>query len=254
MKNLKTISFLFVLVLALFEPEDRLWAQTTSSGTDLTDSQRAEVDSFLFKLPPLELLIDSAVKRAPIIKGQDLNIARDKLAISRLRMNWSKDIIVGGINVNYGLFDNLIISKDLGVDQLNTKNSQQTRYTLGLSMKLPISYFYDHFDLKMAKIQLEQAHFEKESVIRSMRELVYNRYNDLLGAYRKYMILLEDIDAYNILLQNAEKDFLSNQISVTEITAVKMANSKARLELSDAENNFVKARWFLEELTGVRIK
>jgi outer membrane protein TolC len=169
-------------------------------------------------------------------------------------MNWSKDIIAGGINVNYGLFDNLIIAKDLGVDQLNTKANQQTRYTLGLSMKLPISYLYDHFDLKLAKIQLEQTQIEKQSLIKSIREEVYNRYNDLLRTYQKYMILLEDFDTYSVLLQNAEKDFLSNRISIQEVTSVKMANSKAKLDLNDAKNEFIRARWMLEELTGVPIR
>ena len=254
MKHAKIMKPLLLFVIASIGLVSVLMAQTYISELAADDFQKAETDSFLLKLPSLEVLIDSAIAHAPIMKGQDLNIARDKLAISRFRMNWSKDIIAGGINVNYGLFDNLIIAKDLGVDQLNTKANQQTRYTLGLSMKLPISYLYDHFDLKLAKIQLEQTQIEKQSLIKSIREEVYNRYNELLRAYHKYMILLEDFDTYTVLMQNAEKDFLRNRISIQEVTSVKMANSKAKLDLNDAKNEFIRARWMLEELTGVPIR
>jgi outer membrane protein TolC len=245
----------FVFLAAFFNISPlNLPAQNNPGNPDRNQFQNAPADSFMLRLPPLETLIDSAVARAPVMKGQQINIEKGELNIRKSRYSWAKDIITGGVNVNYGLFDNLIISKDLGLDQLNTKANQQTRYTLGLALKLPITNFFDKYDLKMARLTLEQTEIEKQVMIQNIREEVYNRYNYLIGAYQKYAILLEDFDGYQILLDNAEKNFLSNRISIEEYTAVRMSNSKAKTELNDARNEFIKARWMLEELTGIPIR
>ena len=230
------------------------FAQTSIPGPLTVEVPVTATDSFLVRLPKLETFIDSALARAPALKNHDLNVQRDRLLINRTKMNWAKDIVTGGISVSYGLFDNLIISKDLGVDQLNTKANEQTRYTLGLALKLPISTLYDRFDLKMAKITLEQTENEKTALIQTIREEVYNRYSYMVTAYQNYAMLLEDIDAYDILLNNAEKDFLSNRITVEEYTSVKMSISRARMDLNNARNDLMKALWSLEELTGIKIR
>ncbi len=249
---LRLFYLLAFLTLALYSPVT--FGQNTRPDSLLRAVQVAPADSFLMKLPPLEILIDSAIARAPLLKGHQLSIKKNELDVKRLKNNWRKDIVTGGVNVNYGLFDNLIISKDLGIDNLNTKANQQTRYTLGVAVKIPITAFLDKYDFRMAQLTLEQTEIEKQVLIQSIREEVYNRYNFLINSYQKYNLLLEDIDGYEILLSNAEKDFLSNRITVEEVTNVKMSVSKAKMELNDARNEFFRARWFLEELTGVPIR
>lgn len=209
------------------------------------------VDSFILKLPGLESLIDSAIAHAPILKISGIDLRMKELAISNARKSWSKNIISGSASYNYG--DNLIISENLGIGQLSTDSKASSHYSVGFSMKIPLTSFFDHQDLRKAKMEMEKSESERLLLVKSIREDVNTRYLNLTNAYQKYKILLSDFESYEINLQNAERDFLNSRISVQELTSSKTAYSKAKLELAEAKTGFTNAIWLLEELVGFRL-
>lgn len=213
-----------------------------------------EIDDFIRKLPPIETFIDSALTREPLVGQLKMDIKKQELELSLARKNWAKDIIGGSAGINYGKFDNLVISKDLGLDQLNTSAGEQTRYSVGLSMKIPIATLFDKSNVKRAKIDLEKLDYTKQSLIKKIRDDVYIKYNELISSYQKYMILIHDFDSYDAFIQQAEKDFYRNQKSLSEVLNLKMNRSKAQMDLLDAKNNFQKAVWEIQELCGIEIK
>ncbi len=229
------------------------FAQEKKTDGHKNDHQ-ANFDSFFSKLPPIQTFIDSALHRDPRVGEMKADIKRQTLELSLARKNWTKDIIGGSAGINYGKFDNLVISKDLGLDQLNTSAGEQTRYSVGLSMKIPIATLFDKSDVKRAKIDLEKLDYSKESLIKKIRDDVYLKYNDLVSSYQKYMILLSDFDSYDAFIQQAEKDFYRGQKSLSEVLNLKMNRSKAQIDLLDAKNNFQKAVWEIQELCGIEIK
>jgi outer membrane protein TolC len=246
----------WLIIFFLFQ----LFYSLSTKGQDvnqhLSDSTNIwnQSDKFLAHLPTLETFIDSALVRDPSLKMNELNVKKRDLEITKAKRNWTKDIISGNADVNYGRFDNLILSKDLGIDQLNTSGGAQTRYSVGLNLKIPITPFFDKTEVKMARFNSEQSAIEKQILVKSIREDVYNLYNKLIESYQKYKILAGDFETYTIIMQQSEKNFAQNQTNIVDVLNSKMSNSKAMLELITAKNNFEKAIWDIQELTGIRIQ
>jgi outer membrane protein TolC len=246
--------FYTIMMMLIIVASNYVAAQSQVNDLNDTTDIWEQTTKFVRKIPSIETLIDSAISRNPQIKINGLNVKRRELEITKTKRNWTKDIISGSSDINYGRFDNLIIAKDLGIDNLNTTTSSQTRYSVGLSLKIPITPFFDKTDIKIAKVDLEQVKEEKQEVIKVIRNEVYAKYNTLINCYTTYKILSGDIDTYAILIQQAEKDFYQNQNTITNLLNLKMGISKAKIELLQARNNLEKAIWDIHELTGIQIQ
>ena len=212
-----------------------------------------EADSFLLRIPSIETLIDSAITHAPIIKVQNLSLQKSNLDIKHARSEWTKDIINAGGIFSYGQFYD-INNSTVSPVQPTSSASAQARYSFGLTLKIPVISFFDHYDYKVAKIEQEQTQSNKQLLIKQLREEVYNRYNNLMNSYESYKILFENFDDQTIIMENAEKDFMSNQISVSETSSLRISYSMAKIDLSKARYDFQKALWLLEEIIGFRIR
>jgi len=252
MRYLEKLIFFHYLLLLLLGIAVNVNAQSNVRLNNSEDSPKARIDSFLLKLPSKESLIDSAINHAPILKMQSFDLRLKELEIIFARKNWTKNIISGSASYNYG--DNLIISESSGLGQLSTNSSANSHYSVGLSLKIPLTTFFDHQDLRKAKVEMEKSEMERLILVKSLREEVNTRYLNLINAYQKYQSLIEDFSSYEINLQNAEKDFLNSRISVQEVTSNKLAYSKAKLDLTDAKNNFFNSIWLLEEIIGFHLK
>jgi outer membrane protein TolC len=245
-----TIGLLILVALNYVVAQSQQQVNVPKDTTDIW----IQANEFIRRIPSIETFIDSAISKNPQIKINGLNVKRKELEITKAKRNWTKDIISGSSDINYGRFDNLIIAKDLGIDNLNTTTSSQTRYSVGLSLKIPITPFLDKTDIKIAKVDLEQVKAEKQEAINVIRNEVYAKYNILIDCYIRYKILSGDFDTYNIISQQAEKDFYQNQNTITGLLNVKMSTSKAKIELLQARNNLEKAIWDIHELTGIQIQ
>ena len=125
---------------------------------------------------------------------------------------------------------------------------------MGVTLKIPVISFFNHYDYKMAKIEMEQTQTNRQLLIKGIREEVYSRYNLLVSSYENYNILNENFIDQEIIMENAEKDFLSNEVSVTEMSTLRISFAKAKIDLSKARYEFQRALWMLEEITGFRIR
>ena len=123
-----------------------------------------------------------------------------------------------------------------------------------LWVKLPISSLFNHYDYKAAKIQLEQTENQRQILVNELREEVMNRYNSLVSNYLTYKILFESFDDQEIIMQHAEKDFLSNQITIAELSSIRVSFAKAKVDLSKSRYDFQKSLWLLEEVVGFKIR
>jgi len=244
----RIIKPLLIIYIILLSPSfsEKIYSKS------FNDKIEKETDSFLAGLPSLETLIDSAIAHAPELKMNSLDIKLKELEISGARKNWTKNIISGSANFNYG--DNLVINEASGLGQLNTNTPAAPHYSIGVSLKIPIATIFDHQDLKKANIQLERTEYENFISKNSLRMEVSTRYTNMINIYQKFKSLSADIISYEIIAQDAENDFKNSRISVQEITNLKMSFSKVKLELSDAKNNFLNSKWLLEELIGFKLK
>jgi len=242
-------------ILFLACPAGKSFAQATpaGSGTGVSVSQN-ETDDFLSMLPPLETLIDSALAHAPELKGQEVAIRMSRLDMRHAKNKWTTDIINAGGVVNYGKLNDLYLSNNSPNSSVAATSSSQTRYSVGVSVKIPITTFFDKYDYKSASLELEQTQSKMQGMIREIREKVMDRYNNLLANYHAYMILFETFDDQEVLMQTAENDFLTNQISIAELSGVRISFANAKIDINRAKFEFQRSLWMLEETVGFRIR
>jgi outer membrane protein TolC len=251
---MRNLNFLMLILVVFFLTGKTFAQQQLHSNSGKETSASFEADGFLEKLPPVEILIDSAISHAPGIKSQDISMKKSKLDMQHARNNWTNDLVNAGGVINYGKLNDLYLADNSSVGQVAATTSTQTRYSVGVTVKLPVSALFNHYDYKAAKIELEQTENQKQLLVNELREEVMSRYNSLVSNYLAYKILFESFDDQEIIVQHAEKDFLTNQISISDLSNIRVSYAKAKVDMSRARYDFQKSLWLLEEVVGFKIR
>lgn len=205
-------------------------------------------------LPPLQTLIDSAISNSPLLKYKNSAEIISALNTKSVRKQWSKYIGVIS-DVKYGLFDNLVIGQD-DDGNLNTglvSTTQQTRYSAGIYLKLPLQELIDRKNkVKMAKEEKKMAEYEYQQEKKELRKLVIQQYNDLLLNQKLLTVKNDFVQDVLIQKQMAEQQFENNEIEISELTRLSSMHSKALSEYETAKADFNNAYMMLQEITGMK--
>ncbi len=220
---------------------DNLIANTLS-GKDITE-----------QLPPLATLQAQAGENSPLLKMHDANLLINQLKINSEKREWMRNLGFEA-GAKYGLFDNLIITGDLGIDDAATSTTEQTRYNLGIFLKIPLSSIIDKSKVKLASVEAEIVLLEKESTLKELRQLVIVQYGNLVKAYRNIVILNNSVEVYRVQMIRAEKDFSNGKLTVDEYARLNDMLSRATANLEDTKVEYFVALKLLEETVGVKIK
>lgn len=213
----------------------------SSSGIDIAD-----------RLPPLAELQDKAIENSPIFKMLDADVEIGDYKIKEEQRLWLHSFGIEG-GARYGLFDNLIITQDLGIDQSATNTTQQGRYFLGAYVKIPISDLIDNSNVKTAIAERNKLQYQRAARIQELRELIIVRYNSVIKAYRGMVIKSNAVENYRVQQLRANEDFRNGRMTVYEKARLDDMLSKAVIELEDAKIDFMTAFQVLEETVGVKI-
>lgn len=245
MKVAIKISVVFVFLLLVL---NSVWAQTydelianTSSGIDFSE-----------RLPPLAELQYQAIENSPIFKMLDADVAIGEYKVKEEKREWMHSIGFEG-GARYGLFDNLLITQDLGMVDSNTQTTEQTRYYFGGFVKIPISAILDNSNVKTAVAEKEKLRYQREARIQELRQLIIVRYNSVILEYRGIVIKSNSVESYRVQRLRADEDFKNGKINVYEYARLEDMLSKAVLSLEEAKLNFKTAFQILEETVGVKI-
>jgi len=182
---------------------DELIANTLS-GKDITD-----------QLPPLATLQAQAEENSPLLKIHDANIVINQLRVNSEKREWMRSLGFEA-GAKYGLFDNLILKEDLGIDEVVANTTEQTRYNIGLYLKIPISSIIDKSRVDLAVAERDRVLLEKEATLKELRQLVIVQYGNIVKAYRNIVILNNSVEVYRVQMVRAEKDFTNGKITVDE--------------------------------------
>ncbi len=224
------------------------WAQTydellanTSSGIDFAD-----------RLPPLAELQAQAIENSPIFKMLDADVSIGEYKVKEEKREWMHSMGIES-GARYGLFDNLIITQDLGLVESNTQTTEQTRYYVGAFIKIPISAIIDNSNVKTAVAEKEKLQYQREARIQELRQLIIVRYNNVILEYRGILIKSNAVESYRVQRLRADEDFKNGKINVYEYARLEDMLSKAVLSLEEGKLNFTTAFQILEETVGVKI-
>jgi outer membrane protein TolC len=236
-----------LIVFVLFMPF-MLAAQTydelianTMSGKDITE-----------RLPPLATLQVQAEINSPLLKIHDANLVINQLKVNSEKREWMRSLGFEA-GAKYGLFDNLILKEDLGIDEVITNTTEQTRYNIGVYLKIPISSIIDKSGVKLATAERDRVYLQKESTLKELRQLVIVQYGNVAKAYRNMLVYNNSVEVYRVQMVRAEKDFNNGIISVDEFARLNDMLARTVINLEESKIEFFTALKLMEETVGVPI-
>lgn len=204
------------------------------------------------QLPPLQQLLDSAETHSPLLKMYDSDVIIQELKIKSEKKDWMKSLGFQA-GARYGLFDNLILKEDLGVEDLKTSTTEQTRYNLGLYLKIPLSSILDKNNQEIAEEEVNRIKYQKANSALELRKLIIVQYNNVVKAYKSMVIRINELETYRIQMIRAEKDYQNGQINVAEYARLKDFYLNSKLDLENNKVEFVTALQLLQETVGINI-
>lgn len=227
------------------------WIANAQIYDDIIDRSLKEND-ILKLLPPLQSLLDSSAIHSPLLKMHDSNIIIQQLKIKSEKKEWMQSLGFEA-GARYGLFDNLILKEDLGVNDLATSTTEQTRYNLGLFLKIPLSSLADKSNVRIAQMEVEKLRFEKEESLRSLRQLIIIQFYNVVKAHKAMVVRTGDVEMYRIQMLRSETDFVNRNIDVAEYARLRDLASGSLIDLENAKVEFITALHLLQETSGVKI-
>jgi outer membrane protein TolC len=234
------IHFILVLPLCAQQPDDFILKSLTEN--DISNS-----------LPSVTELMVLAEENSPLLKYYQSEVVITELRTKLEKSDWMKNFSFDS-DLRYGIFDNLIINQALGLDANTVSSTKQTRYSFGVSMKMPLSAISNRKkSIQIAKNETEKAIFQRQAAIKELHDLIIVQYNNLLKSHRLMIISNQSREMFNIQSIQAEKEFINGMIPISEYARLQEMNSKAVENFENNKSSFLTAFMLLQETIGVKL-
>ncbi|MEO1051204.1 MAG: TolC family protein [Bacteroidota bacterium] len=235
-----------MLLLMSIAPKSRAQVLFPSQGLD-------EVENVPLELPPVQVLIDSALKysRKVKISSNGLQAISRGLAIEKNSILKSVSFIAA---YDYGTAGSFTVTETAtNTDADNTlRTIQSARYTIGASLKVSLGDLLDrNHKLAIANLSIEEAKMALVETEIEVRNLVIGQYHELLLSKKLLDLYASSKESATVNLQVAEQQFLTNEINVTDLTRVTDAFAKTVADFETAKIRYQVAYLTLEGTVGV---
>ncbi len=211
------------------------------------------VDNIADKLPPLEILIDSAVKHAPSVRIIDAEISIMRYNLKDAKIDWTKNFAIQGqftTGNTYQFYTNQSVGNN--PSEFAT-DSYEYYYNFGAFVRIPINELLNHKSkINIAKREIEKNLLFKEEKAMSIRKEVIMVYQDLLMRQELLKIRNEAQLTSRMQVQLAEIEFTNGTLSLAEYSKVIDYNTKNLCENREETFLFYKQYLILEELVGMK--
>jgi len=169
-------------------------------------------DNIELMLPPLEVIIDSAIAKNPYVKFRDLQVTVNQDKLKSIRADWTRDIGLQ-TDIRYGTFDNFATNVVQGQNPaLSSTSNTQTNYGVGGYIRIPIYDFLNRKNqIKQGKAEIEQAKSYVLVQRNELRQLVILKYNEVITKQRLLKIKTKYVETSRIHMQMIEKEFISGK-------------------------------------------
>lgn len=199
-------------------------------------------------LPPLSIMIDSAIQNATSVTMAEINIRRSEHEVSRIRGDWADLVSMQG---QYRISKSGIADV---VDGQFFPASTDARfgYSLGLSVRVPLSYFTQNDNKsQISRLNVEIMEVQKESAARAVKEAVIETYNQLLLLQRLIQISTEAKEFSALIFQMSEEKFRDGEISLDQMGANTGLKARHAAEYERLKTEFSNTYALLERLVGM---
>lgn len=204
-------------------------------------------------IPPLHILIDSAINHNAMLRYRNQEIGAKELNLKSKKNYWTRNF---GIQADgrYGNFNNNSISVVGGNQSLLATSTTQFNYGVGLYMKFPV---FDGINrktqIKRGKIEIEQAKSLAEAQKDELRQLVIKHYQELTLKQTLLNIKSQNLGNAIVNMEMVEKEFRSGVISIYEYVRLSDMTSRIESEYEKSKSDFLLEKKIMENIVGFTI-
>ncbi len=209
-------------------------------------------DDITKRLPPLQVLIDSATYNSPSMLYEDLKRTYYEYEQLSEERAWLEHFSVN-LDMNVGKWNFWDKNEVSNVDKYFRLQSWRDNYAIGFYMRFPLATLVDRRNrIKKQKKWQEISMAQKEINKRFLVKEVITIYNDL-QQYQQYIRIYNDYQNFTLLqMQMAQNEFLNGEISTAEYTRLKEIQTRGAINFQQAVAEFNKNYQLLEVTTGMK--
>ncbi|MDA3906849.1 MAG: TolC family protein [Bacteroidales bacterium] len=210
-------------------------------------------DDITKKIPPLDVLIDSALINSHRLKYWDKEIKITEYELKSVKREWSDGIFFQG-EVKEGTWTSLVFVQDQYGNEIGTLGTtDQGRYSIGLGMRLPLLSLLDRGNrIKLGKMKIERNIENMLEDRQAIRANVINLFNELLIQQNMLKLDIDNIEFSELTAEMADREFQNGKISLGDLSLIRDHLNIARYRYVDSKTSFIKAYVMLQELTGIQ--
>lgn len=252
--NFRKIKIFFLIVSLVFF-SNLVFAQNETEENSVTKPVKFDplVDNIADKLPPLHILIDSAVAHSPRVRISNADISIMKYSLKDARINWTKNLGFMGelVTGNYYQFSTNQ-SSGASPNEFIT-DRYEINYFIGIFLKIPISDIIGQKNhANIAKRELEKKILFKEENAMEIRKEVIMVYQELLMRQELLKIKNESQLTTRLQVQMAEIEFKNGSLKISEMARLTEINAENLYENKEETFLFFRQYLILEELVGMK--
>jgi outer membrane protein TolC len=211
------------------------------------------VDNIQEKLPPLEVLIDSAIKYAPKIRMRDAEISLAQFKLKERKWSWTRNFGIS-TNLSYGNYYNFSTNETSGSTPSEFISTRaETVFNVGFFLRFPVFEFINaKNDMNFGKREIEKTMLLREEMVRETSQDVILVYQDLLLHQDLLKVKNEAQITSGIQVKMAEKEFLNGKISIADLSRLTEMHSINLYNYKKDRMLFYRQYLILEQLVGMK--
>ncbi len=204
-------------------------------------------------LPPLEILIDSAIANNPNVEFRVLQIKVNEYKLKSDRLQWLRNVGIQ-TDIRYGTFDNFSTNTAEGQNpSIISTRETQLNYGMGAYVKLPLYDFANRKNqINLSKTEVEQAQSMVEVQRNEIRQLVIRQYNDLVLKQKLLKIKSKYLETSRINMEMVEKEFQNGVVSIGEYSRISDLATRAESDFEISRVDYITGYMILEEIVGFK--
>jgi outer membrane protein TolC len=224
-----------------------LFFQNSYSQNIQTDSIAKSTEIII---PPLEIILDSAIRKNPSVKFRILDIVAKNAVLRSEKNYWLRNLGVQA-DTRYGTYDNFALNNNTQSTTILNSTSRQMNYGVGLYLKFPFVDIVDRRNqIIRASAEVEQARSMVEVQETELTQLIIRLYEDLILKQRLLNIQSLAIGNARVNMEMIETEFRNGIITVTEYVRVSDIVTRAESDYEKAKTDFTSAKMVMEEIAG----
>ena len=223
-----------------------------SQGSKLMEIQNDNIESLL---PPLQVLIDSAIAHNPGIRSADLQTKVLQYKLNVDKSSWTKNLGLQ-TDVRYGTFDTFSTNTSAGqTPSTQATQNSQLNYGVGAFVKIPnFDAISRKYLLKSDQLEIEQTINLSEAQRNDLRQMVIKLYNDFILKHKLFVIKMKYAETIKINMQLAEKEFQNGVMNLDNYTRVCDTYARSEADFESVKMDLKTSYMTLEVVVGIKFK